>query len=344
MATNFAANAHRPFVLAALLTSMCAVSVSVGRAGADDVVAVYSGVSPDYHRTKGPGGAYQRETYAVGVGGYASGGLADPTIDRMSFGDVVATIAPALASQRYVPCDKNNPASAQILIMVYWGTTVRTDDTSRTGAYQLARTLMPPPIPQQTLAPDMPTDPPMVRDPTMSGRQQEAAQRAAAQNEADSRLQQALALSEMANRQRDHQDADTAMLLGYADELARVRQVARTPFKQRFQDVVDEVEEGRYYVVLLAYDFQLLLQHRQRKMLWQTRFSLRERGNAFDRQLASMALAAAQYFGQDSHGLHRRPLPEPNITFGPLRVVGEPAETPSANAPSSAKSAAGDRR
>lgn len=142
---------------------------------------------------------------------------------------------------------------------------------------------------------------------------------------ADSAFQQSAMLTAMANRQRDHQDATNASILGYGDELMRVRADAQTPFKFRWQDVLDEVEEGRYYVVLLAYDFQLLWKHHQRRILWQTRFSIRERGNAFDEQLASMTRAASRYFGQDTGGLLRQRFRDPNITMGPLRVVNDGA-------------------
>lgn len=95
-----------------------------------------------------------------------------------------------------------------------------------------------------------------------------------------------------------------------------------TALGQRRQDVVDEVEESRYYVVLLAYDFQSLLERKERKLLWETRFSIPERRNEFDKQLAAMAQSASRYFGQDSQGLLRKPLPATNVTFGELKVIG----------------------
>jgi len=38
-------------------------------------------------------------------------------------------------------------------------------------------------------------------------------------------------------------------------------------------------------VVLMAYDFQLLWKEKKHKLLWETRFSIRQRHNDFDRQL-----------------------------------------------------------
>jgi hypothetical protein len=88
------------------------------------------------------------------------------------------------------------------------------------------------------------------------------------------------------------------------------------------QDLIDELEDNRYFVVLMAYDFQLLWKEKKHKLLWETRFSIRQRHNEFDRQLASMAKEASRYFGQDSHGIIRKPLPEGRVTLGEPKVIG----------------------
>ena len=96
---------------------------------------------------------------------------------------------------------------------------------------------------------------------------------------------------------------------------------------QRRQDVIDEVEESRYYVVLLAYDFQALWQHKQRKLLWETRFSIREHRNDFSKALASMAHDAARYYGQDSHGVIRECLHDTQVIYGEPKILGYEAAT-----------------
>jgi hypothetical protein len=86
--------------------------------------------------------------------------------------------------------------------------------------------------------------------------------------------------------------------------------------------MIDEVEESRYYVVLLAYDFQILRKSKERKLLWETRFSIPERGNDFSKELEAMAKSAARYFGRDSQGLLRKPLPKTSVKLGELQVIG----------------------
>ena len=66
-------------------------------------------------------------------------------------------------------------------------------------------------------------------------------------------------------------------------------------------------------MVLMAYDFQLLWKQRRHKLLWETRFSINERSNQFDRALPAMAQYASRYFGQASNGLLRMRVPEGNV-------------------------------
>jgi hypothetical protein len=127
---------------------------------------------------------------------------------------------------------------------------------------------------------------------------------------------------------RDRQNLENAKVLGYLPEMVRLEKFRGTVFNSFLrQDVVDDVEENRYFVVLLAYDFQTLWKHKQRKLLWETRFSIRERRNDFGKALAAMAENASRYFGQDSHGLIRKRLPDVNVTIGDPKFMGYEPET-----------------
>ena len=84
--------------------------------------------------------------------------------------------------------------------------------------------------------------------------------------------------------------------------------------------IQDEIEANRYFVGMVAYDFQLLLRHKERKVLWVTRYSIREHHNLFDRSLPEITRYAAQFFGQESHGFIVKKLKEGHVGFGPFRV------------------------
>ena len=76
------------------------------------------------------------------------------------------------------------------------------------------------------------------------------------------------------------------------------------------------------FVVLLAYDCQSLLRDKKETLLWETRFSMNEHRNQFDAQLKPMVLAASAYFGRDSLGLVRDPVPEGHVEIGDVKSLG----------------------
>jgi len=123
------------------------------------------------------------------------------------------------------------------------------------------------------------------------------------------------------NHMRDLNDMRTACVLGYDEALAEARDFEFTALRSRKYDLIDEIEDGRYFVVLMAYDFQLLWKEKKHKLLWETRFSIREHRNDFGKQLAAMAQTASRYFGQDSHGLIRKQEREGHVEIGETKFL-----------------------
>ena len=282
------------------------------------IVAVYSAVSPAYTRTTLPDGSFKSETYAFGEGGSWGGSLNDFTIDKLRFLDLARLIAPTLAGKNYL--SGKDPRQTNLLIMVYWGTTSGANDNggaSSSALYQNAHALIPPPLPPR------PKPPNGGAGQVGTGDQQEFW---ALEENSWSADAQADMLIHIANRQRDQQNIENAKVLGYLPELTRMADYKGTPREFRQKDLLEDVEENRYFVVLLAYDFQELWQRKQRKLLWETRFSIRERGHDFGKDLLAMAQYASRYFGQDSSGLIRKPLRDTKVILGDPKVLGyEPA-------------------
>jgi hypothetical protein len=82
----------------------------------------------------------------------------------------------------------------------------------------------------------------------------------------------------------------------------------------------------RYYIVISAYDFPELLKQEKKKLLWQTRVSVRSPGNRFDDSFAAMLKGAAKYFGQDSGRLIRGEESKGTVELGELKYLGEAKE------------------
>jgi hypothetical protein len=118
-----------------------------------------------------------------------------------------------------------------------------------------------------------------------------------------------------------------AGILGYTDELNRANSTALSLWYQR-DDIDQELDSSRYFVVLMAYDFQTMWKEKKHKLVWEARFSVREQGNDFTRALPAMAEYASQYFGRDSHGLLRTHVPDGRIDVGDPTLVELLTDTP----------------
>ena len=271
----------------------CGVFSSLGLfARADnqpEISAVSARTSEDYVRTKQANGTYPPETYVFGRGGIWGAAMHDASMEKLDFPQVAQTMAGPLAAQNYVPA--RDPEQTNLLIMVYWGMTTGIGPATSSVAYQNAQ---------------------------------------ASQALEANALNGAWTQVAMANQQRDKANAKNAGLLGYDSEdvigTDYGRNLAMTAMHQRVQDLTEDVEENRYFVVLMAYDFPLLLKEKKHKLVWETRFSIRQRGNDFDQQLPAMAQYASRYFGHDTHGLIRKPLPETNVNLGEMKIIGEVPE------------------
>ena len=280
--------------------------------GVEGVTAVSAKVSKDYVRTKLPDGSFQPEAYAFGEGGKWPGEISDETIDKLHFIDVATVIAVPLAIQKYVPA--KDPNKTKLLIMVYWGTTAVPPPTSTSVAYDNLSIIQNKIAQSQGLAKAIaassnagqgnthyhPSDPNVgISDSQMD------------------ELTSAISLLNMENEDRDRTDFKNALMLGYDSPgligTEEGKYVRGTAFSIDRDDLYAEIEENRYFVVLMAYDFQVLWKQKKHKLLWETRFSISERRNQFDKALPVMARYASQYFGQPSHGLVRTRVPEGTV-------------------------------
>jgi len=127
---------------------------------------------------------------------------------------------------------------------------------------------------------------------------------------------------------RDRLNYKNAKMLGYDTESSSLvatdygAHVAETAIGVDQRDQVAEIEDNRYFVVLMAYDFQLLWKQKKHVLLWETRFSVSEKHNAFDKALPFMAQYASKYFGQATDGILRTRVLDGHVDIGDLKSLG----------------------
>ncbi len=264
--------------------------------GVEGVEAVASKVTKDYVRTKLPDGTFQVEPYAFGPGGNWGGEFRDASIDKLSFMDVARVIAAPLASQRYAPA--RDPKVTKLLIMVYWGTTA-----------------VPPPYEED----------PLYHNYVQALDEYRILLDEGYPDEANNVLSSGLHQLDIENHRRDLIDFQNAMMIGYdASGLVGTdygKYISHNALGLEQRDQASEIEDNRYFVVLMAYDFQLMWKQRKHKLLWETRFSINERHNQFDKALPAMAQFAAQYFGQPSKGLVKMRALDAHVDIGEPTLI-----------------------
>ncbi|MGA2693867.1 MAG: hypothetical protein ABSF76_16005 [Opitutaceae bacterium] len=233
----------------------------------EGITAVSSKAFNGYTRTRLPDGSFKPETYAFGNGGFVTAGSAgaetpgaqrDATIDKLGFDSIAKALNEPLSGQNYVLTA--DPDATNLLIMVFWGTTV--------GGYH-----------------------------------------------------------EKKGKFRDLLDLKNAALLGFDSEdlfgPGFGNNIRSNIQKQVHSQMLDALESNRYFLILRAFDFQASLKQKKIRLLWETRFSINQRHNAFDEALPLMAQYASQCFGQDSRGLMMARVSEGRVLMGDIKSLGE---------------------
>jgi hypothetical protein len=277
---------------------------------AQEVEAVASKLGKDYVRKKLPDGTLQPETYVFGKGDNWGGVRVDPTLDKVDFMDVARILAVALAHKGYLPA--KDPKAADELIMVSWGATMAPEHATQSNTHILAqradeqrnRALL------------------MLKDANLN-RPSEAKVAKEMLAEADGAVLSATIGMQAESQQREDTDMKTATLLGYDSWwVATNGAMDGSTLGRRKQDMMNELEEDRYFVVLLALDYKTLVAKKKSTFLWEVRFSIREHGTAFDKQLEAMVSKASDYFGRDSGGLQHVDVPAGKVILGPIESLG----------------------
>ena len=84
------------------------------------------------------------------------------------------------------------------------------------------------------------------------------------------------------------------------------------------------LRESRYFVVLLAYDYQLLTKTGEKKLLWSTRYNIRTAGQSYQAAIKEMNLVAGDYFGKNFKNLTRKRLDDDSrVKIGEVEVIEE---------------------
>jgi hypothetical protein len=320
-------------LLAAVLVS---VVITTGRADEEHSVltAVFGKTDKDYRRQKDPEGKWVREYYTMVNGGAAEGTIKDHAQGRVPFVAIATVLAQHLASQGYFPA--TNPDQVDFLLVVNWGRTMPFED----NVYRQGT--------ENTLA-DMNAF--ALKNQLATAARANAATQTTGQAEinltgsvedmeaqaAESRLESGMLMQDMMNRARNQANVRSAHLLGYMGEINDADGPQRyAGAGDRYNELMADIEEARYYIILSAYDFQRTVREQRPKLQWVTRMSMRAPGNSFAEKAAAMIAYSASRFGRNTGGLERKLYPQYKVNLEDVRFLGlagewrNPGEEPAA--------------
>jgi hypothetical protein len=261
---------------------------------AEEPVMVSSVIFNNYTRARAADGTFKPEYYTFGEGGCQTRAITDPSMEKLNFIQIAKTIAGPLAKENYRPALSSE--QAELLILVFWGATQGSRGHDRSLAVDHAATAIADFNRVKSIDPAVPTDP--------------------STGEA-SAFESALWELRLSNEERDELDDKNARILGYSDALSRARFIQGMSMGR---DVLQEISENRYYVVLQAYDFKIAAKYKKLKPLWTARISVSERGE-FAAALDKMVWSAAANFGRESDGVRRTRPQEGKVELAPLQIL-----------------------
>lgn len=267
-------------------------------AAQNESVAISAMAVPAYVRPIEADGKPRPESYVFSEGKFIGSPTADAGQAQVKFADIIKMLAQDLAKQNYFP--STDVPSANILLKVYWGTTTTYVDPMRD--INMERT-------NEALSD-------YSANADESGNADPGALNAAI---ADQRNAGSSALGAIARN---------ATLLGYQPTLAKEQSKIFSSAEE--QTMNEELNEERYFIVIIAYDFQAMQKEHKSRRLWTTRLSVRSPGNKFTEALPMLARAGSDVFGRQIDGLVRVKVParSGSVKLHELQILGTVENVP----------------
>lgn len=239
--------------------AICCLSATIFAAKTARVF-IDSEASTTYNEVKENEEGAKYETYVFIKGNFYDGDFADKSLRAASFEEVAATLAENMKQRNYYP--SSSPSEGDLLIVVHYGTTSVEQDLEEL----------------------------FLLDSTDPYAMQEGDEFAEVYS--DDFVDLADLNDFGANHVAQHQDTMRNNRLGINKALNRKNITEAEEFDLRV-----EMQDERYFIILMAYDYRKLRSVNERELLWTTRFSVPAIGTNFEDAYPALARAASAYYG-----------------------------------------------
>ena len=295
---NLKKTLHRPLArnlrisLGALAIS-CFALTSETNAVKTARVFVDSEASTSYNARKESENGAEYETYVFIKGKSYGAGFKDKSLTVPTFEEVVDTLAENMKDRNYYP--SASPDQGDLLIVVHYGSTMVEQDLE--DLFMLDAT-----------------------DPYADQSDPETFSEVYSDTFDDISDLDDIARANVAK----HANSMDNRRLGIGRALER-KNINQT---EEF-DLLVELEDERYFIIMMAYDYEKLRENKEKELLWTTRFSVPAIGTNFVDAYPALARAAREYYGTslEKYAKSRTHFGTGTVDIGELETVGIEGET-----------------
>jgi hypothetical protein len=241
-------------------------------------ITVSATTAPGYIRRVDAQGRVLPESYVFAKGHFYGGDTRDGSLVKLTFADIVEILAPNLAKQSYFPSKEET--AAHLVLVVHWGVTrvYRNPQGNRFAVEDMNKA-----VAGYNVA--LGASPGVGGDPGA--------------------INMLLAEGDSSQQSAASAVRRNAVLLGYESTLEKFRHQLRLTPEAEDYDMFHELNEERYFVILMAYDNQTINNKPTPRPLWITRLSIRSPGRNFMETAPALSQVGADYFGRQVDGLVR---------------------------------------
>ncbi len=242
-----------------------------------------------YEAAKTTEDGLKRETYLLGKGQFLGGAIKDNSVTAITFEDIQLYLKEQLLVRNYHPAQ--DLESSDLVIVVHWGvTTVEDTWAELTG-------INPEEEYDNAVAESVDSDQEINSFPTITS---------PSFNDLDS-----------GGASTQYSQRHNARMLGFD----KVRN-DKTLTDQEKSDLLAELENERYFIILMAYDCPSMYKEKEKKLLWSTRISIDSLGTNFIESAPALTRAAKGHFGTNLDRITKSvtEFGESKIKFGELEA------------------------
>lgn len=254
-------------------------------------VLVDSFARAEYEEKKVVDGEARYETYHFFKGRHFGGNIRDKSLRDVPFEEVVQTLAMEMRTRNYYP--ETVAEQGDFLIVVHWGVTGIEESFDELMLNELGSG----DFEGQSVGAEGLTD--------------DASQGFSQDSSGDFQSYDSSGASRA--------DKDNAALIGFDRALRRKGLMPQDDYELRTM-----LQDERYFIILMAYDWQKLRTEKEYELVWSTRFSLDAIGTNFREAHFALSRGAANYIGSNLDGdlgKTKTHLGSGDVEFGEVEVI-----------------------